>query len=77
MPRSPGLGLPASPIYRRNICPPDRRSGWDEPLAALDHAGKALVTAMIAEHCAGGGIAIVATHEWLDLDCAQLRLGLA
>ena len=63
-------------LARLRLC---ARPLWllDEPLAALDHAGKALVTAMIAEHCAGGGIAIVATHEGLDLDCAQLRLGLA
>jgi heme exporter protein A len=61
-------------LARLRLC---ARPLWllDEPLAALDYAGKALVTAMIAEHCADGGIAIVATHEALDLDCAQLRLG--
>jgi heme exporter protein A len=63
-------------LARLRLC---ARPLWllDEPLAALDYAGKALVTAMIAEHCADGGIAIVATHEALDLDCAQLRLGRA
>lgn len=46
----------------------------DEPFAALDVAGKALVEQMLAEHCAGGGIAIVATHERMTLDAAHLVL---
>jgi heme exporter protein A len=46
----------------------------DEPLAALDAQGKILVRDMIAAHCAGGGIAIAATHEPLGLDCARLVL---
>ncbi len=47
----------------------------DEPLAALDAAGKVLAAGMIAAHCAGGGIAVVATHEALGLDCVRLALG--
>ena len=46
----------------------------DEPLAALDAAGKALLQAMIAEHCAGGGLVIAATHEPLGLDGQRLVL---
>ena len=47
----------------------------DEPLAALDSAGKALVGQTIAAHCAAGGIAIAATHEALGVACGTLRLG--
>lgn len=46
----------------------------DEPFAALDVAGKALVEQMLAEHCAAGGIAIVATHERMTLQAAHLTL---
>jgi heme exporter protein A len=47
----------------------------DEPLAALDADGKALVAGMVAAHCTQGGIAIAATHEPLGLDGPTLRLG--
>ncbi|HEY8949839.1 MAG TPA: heme ABC exporter ATP-binding protein CcmA [Rhizomicrobium sp.] len=46
----------------------------DEPLAALDNAGKALVAQFIASHCASGGIVVVATHEPLGVDCSRLTL---
>lgn len=46
----------------------------DEPLAALDAAGKALATQFIASHAGAGGIAIVATHEPLGFDCSRLAL---
>jgi heme exporter protein A len=46
----------------------------DEPLAALDAAGKTLLQSMIAEHCAGGGLVIAATHEPLGLDASRLVL---
>jgi heme exporter protein A len=53
------------------------RSVWllDEPFAALDAAGKKLVEHMLAEHCATGGIAIVATHERISLDASRMTLG--
>jgi heme exporter protein A len=35
----------------------------DEPAAALDDAGKAVLNELIASHCASGGIAIAAVHE--------------
>jgi heme exporter protein A len=47
----------------------------DEPLAALDAAGKALAAQLIAAHCGKGGVAIIATHEALGIDCARLKLG--
>ena len=46
----------------------------DEPLAALDGAGKRVVADLVASHCTDGGIAIVATHEPLGLDCRRLVL---
>jgi heme exporter protein A len=46
----------------------------DEPLASLDAAGKKIAADLIAAHCASGGIAIVATHEPLGIDCERLVL---
>jgi heme exporter protein A len=46
----------------------------DEPLAALDAAGKALAAQFIASHARAGGIAVAATHEPLGLDCSRLAL---
>src|SRR5690606_10320963 len=50
-----------------------RRPVWllDEPTAALDTEGHALVAALIDEHLAGGGLAIAATHDPLSLDPAS------
>lgn len=55
------------------------RALWllDEPFAALDVAGKHLVEQMLAEHCASGGIAIIATHEALALNAEKLTVGAA
>lgn len=59
-----------------------RRPLWllDEPTAALDAAGERLVAALIDEHCRAGGIAIVATHQALDLPVTpgsprEIRIG--
>jgi heme exporter protein A len=49
----------------------------DEPLAALDAAGKAVAAGLLAAHCAAGGVAIAATHEPLGLACERLVLGSA
>lgn len=49
----------------------------DEPLAALDTAGKALVAEAAAEKAAGGGLVIAATHDPLGVDCDHLVLGAA
>lgn len=46
----------------------------DEPLASLDVVGKKIAADLVAAHCAGGGIAIVATHEPLGIDCERLVL---
>lgn len=39
----------------------------DEPLNGLDTAAVAMVEVMVAEHCAGGGIALVASHQPMTL----------
>jgi heme exporter protein A len=43
----------------------------DEPAAALDDAGKAVLNGLIASHRTSGGIAIVAVHEALGLAPSQ------
>jgi len=46
-----------------------RAAVWllDEPLSGLDTASQALVSALVREHCAGGGIALIASHQPLDV----------
>jgi len=39
----------------------------DEPLAGLDTASQALVGELVREHCSGGGIALIASHQPLDV----------
>ena len=46
----------------------------DEPFAALDSDGQALMARMMARHCAGGGMVIAATHDALGLDSKSIRL---
>jgi len=62
----PGRGLSAGQKRRlaltRLLIEP--RPVWllDEPTAALDTEGRALVTELVAEHRAGGGLVIAAVH---------------
>jgi heme exporter protein A len=44
----------------------------DEPAANLDPRGQALVSELLAEHLAHGGMAMVATHQPLGLAAPQL-----
>ncbi len=46
----------------------------DEPLSALDAAGRALAAGLVRGHCAEGGMAIIATHEPLELETEKLLL---
>jgi len=46
----------------------------DEPLAALDVEGQALVGRLIADHQASGGMALVATHQPLGIAVRHLVL---
>lgn len=45
----------------------------DEPLAALDASGKRLLETLLIEHAAGGGLAVVSTHQALALPDPILR----
>ena len=48
----------------------------DEPTAALDTEGQALLAALLKEHLAGGGLAVIATHDNVGVDgLATLTLG--
>jgi heme exporter protein A len=49
----------------------------DEPLAALDSAGKALVAELMSEHCSAGGMVLAATHDPLGIDSGRLNIGAA
>jgi heme exporter protein A len=46
----------------------------DEPFAALDTAGQALVAGLMLRHCGEGGIIIAATHDPLGLGNESLKL---
>ncbi len=39
----------------------------DEPLSGLDTASQALVSTLVQDHCARGGIALIASHQPLDV----------
>ena len=51
-----------------------RADNWllDEPLNALDKPGSALVEDLIAEHRAGGGTVVVASHQPIAMPEAQV-----
>ena len=46
----------------------------DEPLNGLDSGGVALVEGLIAEHLAGGGLAVIASHQALSSTAITLPL---
>lgn len=48
----------------------------DEPFTHLDNTGQALVTEMVGEHLASGGIAAIATHHPIELPVVTHRLEL-
>jgi heme exporter protein A len=39
----------------------------DEPLSGLDTASQGLVSELVRDHCAAGGIALIASHQPLDV----------
>jgi heme exporter protein A len=49
----------------------------DEPLAALDSAGQALVAELITAHAARNGVVIVATHQPINIAATVIELGLS
>jgi heme exporter protein A len=46
----------------------------DEPLNGLDSGGVALVGELVAEHLAGGGLAVIASHQALSANATVLPL---
>jgi heme exporter protein A len=54
-----------------------RRPLWllDEPTAALDSASRALLTKLMGDHLAAGGLVVAATHEPLGIEAAEIRIG--
>jgi len=39
----------------------------DEPLSGLDTVSQSLVSTLVREHCEAGGIALIASHQPLDV----------
>lgn len=54
----------------RMLCTPAALWVLDEPFTALDRAGVGLVQELIEEHCAGGGVALLSSHQQVQLRCA-------
>ena len=77
----PGRGLSAGQKRRLALARLllDPRPVWllDEPLAALDVAGQKLVSELLAAHVTQGGMALVATHQPLEIEVRHLMLGAA
>lgn len=55
------------------------RDVWllDEPLNGLDDAARAKVEGLVALHCGGGGICVIASHQPIGLPPAARRIELA
>ncbi|HET6159416.1 MAG TPA: heme ABC exporter ATP-binding protein CcmA [Dongiaceae bacterium] len=47
----------------------------DEPVTALDTEARAAFVALLGRHLAGGGLAVIATHEPLAIEAPVLQLG--
>ena len=48
----------------------------DEPLNGLDRSAVAMVEQLVGEHCAGGGLAVIASHQAFDVP-NRVRMDLA
>jgi heme exporter protein A len=53
----------------------NERALWilDEPLTALDSAAQRLVQSILGEHLEGGGLAVLTTHQPLDVRAGRTR----
>lgn len=45
----------------------------DEPFTSLDAQGKSIVENLLYQHCRSGGIALVATHQSINIDPQYMR----
>ena len=62
----------------RLLIHPTRLWILDEPFTALDPRGKAMVEGILTEHCDRGGMAIITTHQPVDIGdhaVTHIRLG--
>ncbi|MEW6647376.1 MAG: cytochrome c biogenesis heme-transporting ATPase CcmA [Pseudomonadota bacterium] len=57
----------------RLLLVPGRLWILDEPFTALDVAGRALVEALLREHAAQGGMAVVTSHHAVDLEGSAVQ----
>ena len=48
----------------------------DEPFTNLDKAGQALVAELLAEHLAGGGLCVLASHQMVEIAAPTQRVTL-
>ena len=48
----------------------------DEPFTNLDKAGQVLVAELLAEHLAGGGLCVAASHQMVEIDAPTKRVTL-
>ncbi|MEF8792356.1 cytochrome c biogenesis heme-transporting ATPase CcmA [Thiohalorhabdus sp.] len=61
----------------RLLLQPTRLWILDEPFTALDRAGKRLMEGLLEDHCASGGMALITTHQPVDVgDAAKTRIHL-
>lgn len=61
----------------RLLLQPTRLWILDEPFTALDRGGKRLVEGLLEDHCASGGMALITTHQPVDVgDAAKTRIHL-
>jgi heme exporter protein A len=53
----------------------DRRPLWllDEPFTALDTAAAGQVAALIGAHLQDGGLAVLATHQWVEIAAGTIQ----
>jgi heme exporter protein A len=58
----------------RLLLAPRRLWLLDEPTVGLDAAAVARLTDAVRAHCAAGGLAVIATHQPLELVAGELRL---
>jgi len=48
----------------------------DEPFTNLDSGGRQLVTKLVEEHLAGGGMCVMAAHQTVELEATIVRVSL-
>ncbi len=60
-------------LARLRLCMAKALWVLDEPFVALDGAGVEVVRTLIEQHLAGGGLAVLTTHQEVPINCADTR----